>query len=345
MGQLSGNSMQPITPRSDFSVNAATGEATAQINGQNVTFNLTTSAGFQEFAAAAQATGYTLKGSLDAGDLALVPNDKLVSKAQEEAFLYATGGTSVRAKPSEPQVSNEDMQNIFANAGVAYPYDAQTTPRMQAQIQNSPLLQQQFDHAVLFTRKLFENPPEYGIPPGSPAYAQLREEINSLSPELSNVFEFVLLVLRAAMEEGFKEKAMQLTEIGKLNQISEALNESTREVGNLSKQLSEKEIGADDPSMVSLDTSFNVTTYDTKNLGPDGKPIPITHRGDTVTRTGIDAEYKNLAADSESVRNHRDERMTMFRSAEQKWNQTFDIASSLIKAIHQMDISVIKNFL
>ena len=59
----------------------------------------------------------------------------------------------------------------------------------------------------------------------------------------------------------------------------------------------------------------------------------------------IDAEYMNLQADSETIRNSRDEYMTMFRTSEQKWNQMSTIASSLIKTMHQMNVSAMKNML
>lgn len=66
---------------------------------------------------------------------------------------------------------------------------------------------------------------------------------------------------------------------------------------------------------------------------------------EAVSGGAIDAEYKNLQADSETIRNSRDEYMTMFRTSEQKWNQMSTIASSLIKTMHQMNVSVNKNML
>jgi hypothetical protein len=120
-------------------------------------------------------------------------------------------------------------------------------------------------------------------------------------------------------------------------------------------------VGVSDPSTtrlyrsLALDMYFEFSTgeiIESMDLGqPDGAvrvfllPTTAVRVVELSSRVTTAQALKIAAADMETVRNKRQEFMTMFENFDQKANQLFNIMSSVLKAMKEMESSIARNIL
>lgn len=149
----------------------------------------------------------------------------------------------------------------------------------------------------------------------------------------SDIMASLFHIFRESIEQTNEDKKHFLEKLTTMNEISEAMGNYLKELTNAAASLpcsNEKKV------KIKL-RRFIMNDDNSENQEQSTYVI--------ITKEDLDVEISNLVLLLEETRNKRQETATMFENFDQKANQLFNILSTVMKSIKEMNSSVTRNIL
>lgn len=317
-------------------------EGTIAQTADGVQFDLTTEAGaagiqgvltqneLAELEGLMKANGYELSENR------WIPSDSVMTAselaAREETRAAITGAQEVSAGMDDVDA---DLAAVFAEAGVAFPFNSNTTPVLDAQTAGDPT---RIEAASSFSAMVAN-----GAAAGTDDFVSKMTALEQQFPS-GNVMELLYLVFRDSIKQTNEDKKYFLTKLKEYNAMAEALSDYLSELVDESQNLSSKAAGAKYPEKVTIPVT--VKKFDTTTVDASGKGVQIGP-GETKTldRAGLNDTIKDVESMQETVRNKRQMTSTAFQNFDQKSNQLYNMMASVLKVMNEMRSSTVRNML
>lgn len=161
----------------------------------------------------------------------------------------------------------------------------------------------------------------------------------------------LFLVFKESIEQTNKDKRYFLERLADMNKIAEAVGDYLEYLTERSNKLQAKTRDTQaaqgkDFQPGSVTVSVDVQRFDINSVGADGKAVTWTKSNNQpMNDTDMGYEIKNVETIMEEVRNKRQEFTTAFENFDQKANQLFNILSTVLKNVKEMESGVTRNLL
>ncbi len=328
-----------------------------------VQFDLTTPEGVQSANDnLTQAELAELEGLMRANGFTLaenrwMPNDSMQTRAEEVARAEArvAQGLDGTKEVTEGMTDlDAEVAEMFTAAGLANPYNANTTPELYKQAQGM----EEYKAAVTSLNNLVANGAQYasterGQLTDLNANADMINYTHDFQQKMAaleaafpggNVMEVLYLVFRDSIRQTNEDKKYFLIKLQEYNKMAEALSDYLSELVNESQRLSDEASGAKYPEKVTID--IQTKKFDTTTVNSSGEAVQIGGNSKkTVDRASLNDTIKDVESMQETVRNKRQMASTAFQNFDQKANQLYNLMSSVLKVMNEMRSGTTRNML
>jgi hypothetical protein len=265
-----------------------------------------------------------------------VPSDSVVSRAEQGRIDERRAATGLTGTVQNATQLDHEVGEIFVRNGLANPYNAATTPALEAQLRGVA----EFSTAVRAGAAFAANPT-------SANQGEFIKQMKALTAAFphGNVMEVLFLVFRESIKETNDDKKYFLKKLQDYNTMAEELSEYLSHLVDESQRLSAASAGAKYPEKVTI--SIEVRKFDLTTLDPDGRVRPAAGfpQNRTVDRAGMNDTIKDVESMQETVRNKRQMASTSFQNFDQKANQLYNLMASVLKVMNEMRSSTVRNML
>lgn len=226
------------------------------------------------------------------------------------------------------------VQHVFVDSGIPSPYNANTTPRLGAEMQGTP----QMTAATAALGEHLANPSAASLSNFQARFAELRATFPH-----GNIMETLFLVFRESIQETNQDKKYFLLKLQEYNTMAEDLSKYLEQLVEDSQRLAAASQGQKYPEKVFIPVTAR--TFDLAAL--DGTTGHLISRDSTksMDRAALNDTIKNVESMQETVRNKRQMASTAFQNFDQKSNQLYNLMSSVLKSMGEMRSSTIRNML
>jgi len=276
--------------------------------------------------AAAPATAAT--APVEATTAAAVPVDKYgVPLVKTDAGPQAvdTGMT-----PADRELG----EKAFVVNGVALPFNAATTNKLNAQVKDTP----EFKASVGALQKYQYNP----TPANLNNFASKFTALMDANPN-ANVMELLFLVFRASIEDMNKDKEYYLYKLQDYNKMAQSLSDYLQYLTGVSQDLAAQSVNNSKANEIGID--YDTKSFDLTCLKSDGSVFSADTGTKHTTRSGLDNELKKVESDQTTVSNERELASNAFQSFDQKSNQLYNLLASVVKVMNDMRTSTVRNMM
>lgn len=166
-----------------------------------------------------------------------------------------------------------------------------------------------------------------------------------------DVMSALFLVFKESIEQTNKDKRYFLQRLSEMNEIAKSLGDYLEYLTERSNDLQQKirdtqQAQGKDFQPGSVSVPVDIQRIDINAVSPDGKAITwVDQPGKPMNDTDMGYEIKNVETVMEEVRNKRQEFTTAFENFDQKANQLFNILSTVLKNMKEMEMGVTRNLL
>ena len=181
------------------------------------------------------------------------------------------------------------IQKVFVDQGLPNPYNANTTPKLAAELKNTPELKA----ATSALGEQIANPNAANQAKFQARFAELRQKFPH-----GNVMETLFLVFRESIQQTNEDKKYFLIKLQEYNQMAEGLSKYLEELVEASQRLSAAAQGQKYPEKVYI--PVQVRTFDLSTVGPDGKIVESTFGGKSKSEADADQKAYNAKIDAET---------------------------------------------
>ncbi|MCK5689604.1 hypothetical protein KAI87_10065 [Myxococcota bacterium] len=263
------------------------------------------------------------------------------------------------------------IAQVFVDNGEPIPYHPDTTPKVKAEIEDSPVFKAASESLVA----------HYANPTSTTRndFVGRMHAVQAQFPH-GNVMEALFLVFKDSIKGTNEDKKYFLMKLQDYNTMAEQLSEYLQEMVGYSQQLSEAGEGQKYPDKVHI--PVEVKTFDTTTLNSNGKleyslasrevqvvdeaataaaqenyvddgyggSAETVYKTETVhnrslDRAGLNDTIKMIESDQETIRNKRQMASTAFQNFDQKANQLYNLMSSVMKTMNEMRSGTTRNML
>ncbi len=292
-------------------------------------FDVTTAEGYQAVQGALSSTALdSLTAELEGQHL----------RAEGDRFVMVAANTALNGPRDVSQgLSDVDKllrDNVYEAAGVAFPYNANTTPGIERTIHP---LESRTD-SVSALQGYLEEPTAQNRDQFFSHFTRLRAATGEL-----NIHEVLFLVFRQSIEETNKDKEYFLKKLREYNDMAEGLSEYLKELVDASTRLAQKSEGKKYPEKERI--SVEIKEFDLSTPGADGKLVTTGVHAESVNRHALNDHIKLLESHQETIRNKRQMTSTSFQNFDQKSNQLYQLLASVLKTTNEMRAGTVRNML
>ncbi len=259
---------------------------------------------------------------------AFVPSDAYEMRRE----LGVTGPSSTTAGITK--LDQEIAEHVFVKAGLASPYNANTTDKLFGEIRGAP----QFKAAVGAMNA-------YNADPTSANAADLSSRMAAVQAQFpnGNIMEVLFLVFRESIKDTNEDKKYFLVKLQEFNKMAEQLSDYLSYLVDRSQAMSQTAEGQKYPEKVHIDV--RVDKFDLSTLGPNGDLVKTDSYHKRMDRMSLSDTIKLVESAQETIRNKRQMASTAFQNFDQKSNQLYNLMSSVLKSMNEMRGGVVRNML
>jgi methyl-accepting chemotaxis protein len=262
----------------------------------------------------------------DAG--AFVPRDSY--EMRRELGIVGPASTS----SGETALDVEIGEKVFGAAGLASPYNANTTEKLYSQIKDQPV----FTEAVSALNNYVANPTAANHADFLSRMAAVKTQFPN-----GNIMEVLFLVFRESIQETNEDKKYFLLKLQEFNTMAEKISDYLSHLVNESARLSEACEGQKYPEKVHI--NVETKAFDLSGLNANGD-LSVSRQGsERLDRAGLNDRIKDVESMQETVRNKRQMASTAFQNFDQKANQLYNLMASVLKTVNEMRSGTVRNML